>query len=84
MITQLGQKLALALRVLAKKAPLFVVRRLFGKTKLLSLRLDWRFFSQNRDFEISIHKPWPGWIVFELLRVRIVAISFASLNSVFV
>jgi hypothetical protein len=38
--TTLGAKMAPALRVEAKKAPLCVARRLFGMTKLLSSRRD--------------------------------------------
>ena len=38
----------------ARKAPLGVARRLFGMTKLLSSRLDWRFFRLNSgDHEAS-------------------------------
>jgi len=37
-----------ALRVEAENAPLFVARRLFRVTKLLSSRLDWCIFSHNR------------------------------------
>ncbi len=52
-ITKLGAKMRLALRVVAKKAPLVVVRtqstrcasfRSFGITKLCFPRLNWRFF----------------------------------------
>ncbi|AKH69281.1 hypothetical protein IMCC21906_01604 [Spongiibacter sp. IMCC21906] len=57
--------MAPALRVEAKKAPLCVARRLFGMTKLLSSRRDWRFFSLNSDNPISVnrpcHYPHPRW-----------------------
>ena len=46
-----------ALRVVAKLAPLFVARRLFGVTKLLSSRLNWHLFSNNRINLSSINKP---------------------------
>ena len=55
LITQLGGKIAPALWVAAKKAPLSVVRCLFGVTKLLSSRLDWRFFSHNSNDSISFN-----------------------------
>ena len=46
--TQLGGKIAPALRVEAENAPLRVARRLFRMTKPLSSRLDWCIFSHNR------------------------------------
>ena len=49
--------MAPALRVEAKKAPLCVARRLFGMTKLLSSRRDWRFFSLNSNNLISVNRP---------------------------
>ena len=57
MITQLGGKIAPALRVEPEKSPLCVARRSFGVTKHLSLRLDWRFFSLNRVDSISVNRP---------------------------
>ncbi|MEW8543455.1 MAG: hypothetical protein AB2693_07945 [Candidatus Thiodiazotropha sp.] len=48
MITPLGEKIAPALRGAPEKAPLGITRRSFGTTKLLSSRLDWRFFRGNR------------------------------------
>jgi hypothetical protein len=50
MIMPLGGKIAPALRVAPEKASLVVARRLFGVTKLLSSRLDWRFFRHNRAY----------------------------------
>ncbi len=71
--TQLGEKIAPALRVVAKKGPLGVAYmdvgqgreqdagsfalRLFGATKLRSARLDWPFFSHNADNPISVNRP---------------------------
>ncbi len=71
--TQLGGKMAPALRVAAKKAPLGVAYRdvgqvrkqeavsfaprSFGTTKPRSARLDWRFFSHNADNPISVNRP---------------------------
>ncbi len=49
--------MAPALRVVAKKPPLVVARRLFGMTKLHSSRLDWHFFSRNRGNQITINRP---------------------------
>ncbi len=46
-----------ALRVVAKVPPLVVARRLFGVTKLLSSRLDWRYFSHNSDNQITVNRP---------------------------
>jgi len=43
----LKAKIVPALRVEPEKAPLGGARRLFGMTKLLSSRLDWRFFRLN-------------------------------------
>ncbi|MCW4344424.1 MAG: hypothetical protein N0E48_13895 [Candidatus Thiodiazotropha endolucinida] len=40
-----------------EKAPLGVARRSFGITKLLSSRLDWRFFRHNRAHWISVNRP---------------------------
>jgi len=40
-----------------EKAPLGVARRLFGVTKLRSLRLDWGFFRVNSDDPISVNRP---------------------------
>ncbi|MEW8545360.1 MAG: hypothetical protein AB2693_17700 [Candidatus Thiodiazotropha sp.] len=57
MITLLGGKIAPALRVTPEKAPLGVARRSFGTTKLLSSRLDWRFFRGNRTDWISVNRP---------------------------
>ncbi|MCW4344569.1 MAG: hypothetical protein N0E48_14625 [Candidatus Thiodiazotropha endolucinida] len=57
MITPLGAKTAPALRVVPEKAPLGVARRSFGITKLLSSRLDWRFFRHNRAYWISVNRP---------------------------
>ena len=47
--TQWGGKSVPALRVATEKEPLGVARCLFGTTKLRASRLDWRFFSRNRD-----------------------------------
>ena len=44
-------------RVAAKIAPLSVVRRLFGTTKLLSSRLDCHYFSHNSGYVISVNRP---------------------------
>ena len=57
MITQLGGKIAPALRVEPEKAPLCVARRSFGVTKCLSSCLDWRFFRLNRADPISVYRP---------------------------
>lgn len=57
LITKLGAKLAPALRVVAKKAPLSVARRSFGVTKPLSSRLDWRLFSHNIGDSTSANRP---------------------------
>ncbi|MEL0584107.1 MAG: hypothetical protein AAES65_04405 [Candidatus Thiodiazotropha sp. (ex. Lucinoma kazani)] len=57
MITPLGAKTAPALRVAPEKAPLGVAPRSFGTTKLLSSRLDWRFFRLNRAHWISVNRP---------------------------
>ncbi|MEW8544331.1 MAG: hypothetical protein AB2693_12425 [Candidatus Thiodiazotropha sp.] len=57
MITPLGEKIAPALRVASEKAPLGVARCSFGITKLLSSRLDWRFFRRNRADRISVDRP---------------------------
>jgi hypothetical protein len=52
LITPPDAKTAPALRVAPEKAPLIVARRSFGITKLLSSRLDWRFFkAQQRQFK---------------------------------
>ena len=56
-ITPLGEKMALARRVEAEKAPLVVAHRSFRITKPLSSRLDWRFFSHNSDHSISVNRP---------------------------
>ena len=56
-ITQLGAKRAPALRVAAVKAPLVVAHRSFRMTKLLSSRLNWRFYSHNRVLSISVNRP---------------------------
>jgi hypothetical protein len=47
--TLLKAKRVPALRVEPEKTSLCVARRLFGMTKLLSSRLDWRFFRLNSD-----------------------------------
>lgn len=64
-ITPLGEKMALAHRVETVKPPLFVAHRSFRKTKPLSSRLDWRFYSHNSDHPISVNSPWhkisTGW-----------------------
>ncbi|MCW4345117.1 MAG: hypothetical protein N0E48_17435 [Candidatus Thiodiazotropha endolucinida] len=57
MITPLGEKIAPALRGAPEKAPLGIARRSFGTTKLLSSRLDWRFFRGNRANWISVDRP---------------------------
>jgi multidrug efflux pump subunit AcrB len=56
-ITPLGGKMAPALRVVAKKPPLVVIRRSFGMTKPRSSRLDWRLFSHNSGNRISVNRP---------------------------
>ncbi len=55
--TPLGGKMAPALRVEAKKAPLCVAPHYFGTTKARSPRLDWRFFSHNAGDPISVNRP---------------------------
>lgn len=50
-------KLAPALRVGPEKTPLGVARRLFGTTKLRSLRLDWGFFRTNSGDPYSVYRP---------------------------
>ena len=70
--TTLGSKMAPALRVAAKKAPLCVAyrdvgeereqerklcARYFGPTKVRSPRLDWRFFRHNADYQIIVNAP---------------------------
>jgi len=52
-----GGKMAPALRVAFEKTPLRVARRLFGTTKLLSSRLDWRFFKSNSVHHNNISRP---------------------------
>ncbi len=41
-----------------KKAPLVVTRRSFGMIKPRSSRLNWRFFSHNRNHSSSVNRPW--------------------------
>lgn len=55
--TQLGGKIAPALRVVAKCGPLGVAHRLFGMTKPYSARLDWSVFRHNADNQIGVHRP---------------------------
>ena len=57
LITQLEGKMAPALRVAAKKAPLGVASHLFGMTKLHSSRLEWQFFSHNSGDSINVNRP---------------------------
>ena len=55
--TELRAKIAPALRVVAKKAPLGVAPRSFGTTKPRLSRLNWRFFSHNSGNPISVNRP---------------------------
>lgn len=57
LITPLDRKMALALRVAAKKPALGVARCLFGMTKLHSSRLDCWVFSRNSLISVSVNKP---------------------------
>ena len=82
MITPLGGKIAPALRVAPEKAPLGVTnmdvgkgreqdavsfaRRSFGITKLLSSRLDWRFFRRNRAHWITVNRPFLHTTLFSI------------------
>jgi len=54
---EVGQPNGPALRVVTEFTPLFVARRSFGDTKLLSSRLDWREFSHNRSNYAGVVKP---------------------------
>ncbi len=56
--TQLGAKMAPALRVEAKKPPLVVARLSFGMTKQRSSRLNWRLFSHNIGNKNSVNRPY--------------------------
>ena len=60
LITTLGDKMAPALRVVAKKPPLVVARRLFGVTKPRFSRLDWWLFSRNSNDPNSVNRPPSG------------------------
>jgi len=56
-ITMLGEKMTPALRVAAKKAPLYVVARYFGTTKVRSPRRDWHCFNHNSGNAMGVNRP---------------------------
>jgi len=52
-----GVKMAPAFLVTDEIAPFRVARRLFGFTKSLSSRLEWRYFIGNRADHNSVNRP---------------------------